>query len=105
MSSALDYQDDERAPVYPGGLLDPEERVPYVPYTKATRPWNGWTPSLATALAEIDGYGWHPLYEYAHEAIEKTYEKFGGLEAMARASELRDLFRAMCDPSPWEWLG
>jgi len=62
-------------------------------------------PSLNDALAMVDAYAWHPLYEDATDSIAKSYDEYGPYEALARATELRDMFDVMCSPSPWGWLG
>jgi hypothetical protein len=49
-------------------------------------------PSLADALAQLDAFRSHPLYESAFAAVVDASERHGGWEAAARATEIADAF-------------
>jgi hypothetical protein len=57
-------------------------------------------PTLGDALAMIDEWSWHPWHEDAAHAIEVARISYGGIEAMARATELAEAFEAMTAPWP-----
>lgn len=63
----------------------------------------GFYPSINDALGYLDAYAWHPLYDFATDAVEAAFRRHGGVEACARATELRDMFDAMCGATPGVW--